>query len=304
MDGIGGLTNANKYDDRDVENLKGNEQVSTKTALNTLANKAGMSDDYAIHGYDATAKELVAEHRAEQDERWAKAVIDVVVPHGDDMTTMYDAVKELNKGKLGDAIRAGSVTAGEKVFFDFIEKAAHGAGLHSASAAMMLPKFVYTMAKASAESVADDAELGQEKKAAFVKSAMHVLVLGSLNGLPQEYVNAARAHYTEDRDAGDIADKMSRALGKNGNNALAGVMQIHCDQGMIAARTMLDAKQSSSDFLRAHPDLAKRYGDDPAFRAGFDGAVYAKVHGQYDDMMKALDQRDARYTAHHVAWRG
>jgi hypothetical protein len=304
MEGIGQLTNANKYDDRDVDNLKGNEQVSTKTALNTLANKAGMSDDYAIHGFDKTAKELVAEHRAEQDERWAAAVIEVVVPPAEYGVAAYEAAKELAKGKLGDAIRDGGIKAGEKFFFEFFEKLGHGLGLHSASMAMILPKVLYALAKVSAESVAADGELGQERKAAFVKSAMHVMVLGGLNGLPPGYVDAAREHYLEDRDAGDIADKMSRALGRNGNNALMGVMQLHCDQGMGAARTMLETKQSASTFLRAHSDLAQRYADDPAFRAGFDGTVYAAAHGQYEQMMRALDSRDARYEAHHVAWRG
>lgn len=304
MDGIGGLTNANKYDDRDVDNLKGNEKVSTKTALNTLADKSGMSDDYAVHGFDPTAKELVAEHRAEQDERWVKTFIDLL-PGGDAVTTAYELHKELKNGKLGEALRTGDQHMLEEAVPELIAKFAEGRkGLHSASGAMALPKIVYTLAKAMAESVAADGELGQARKAAFVKSAMHVLVLGTLNGLPQEYVNAARAHYMEDRDAGDIADRMGRALGRNGNNALMGVMQLHCDQGMGAARTMFETKQSPSDFFRAHPDLAQRYGDDPAFRAGFDGTAHAHAHGQYDEMMKSLDARDARYEAHHIAWRG
>jgi hypothetical protein len=304
MEGIGGLTNANKYDDRDVDNVKGNEQVSTKTALNTLANKAGMSDDYAIHGFDKTAKELVAEHRAEQDERWGEAVIDCL-PGGSYATMAYDVHKLMHEKGLGDAIRSGEWKAVEEFVPEFIAKLAEGAkGLHSASSAMILPKVLYTLSKAMAESVAADGELGQERKAAFVKSAMHVMVIGGLNGLPQAYVDAAREHYMEDRDAGSIADRMSRALGKNGNNALMGVMQLHADQGMGAARTMLETKQPHSDFFRAHPDLAKRYGDDPAFRAGFDGTVYAASHGQYEQMMRALDARDARYEAHHIAWRG
>jgi hypothetical protein len=300
---VGALTNANKYEDRDLDNVKANEQVSTKTALNTLANKAGMSDDYAVHGHDETAPELVAEHQERAQERWIKTFVEAV-PGGEELATAYELHKELKEGKLGEAIKTGDWHVAEHAAKEFLVKMAEGAGLHGAKLAVEIPWILGKLAKAMAESVSDDAELGQEKKAAFVKSGMHVLVLGSLNGLPQEYVNAQRAHYMADRDSGSIADKLGTALGKNGNNALMGIMQLHCDQGIGAARTMFDAKQTPEEFFRAHPDLGKRFADDAAFHAGFEGAMYAQRHGQYDEMMKALDQRDVRYEAHHIAVRG
>jgi maltose-binding protein MalE len=81
-------------------------------------------------------------------------------------------------------------------------------------------------------------------------------------------------------------------------------MQLHCDQGMNAARAMYEAKQTPSEYLAAHPDVAQKYQRDPAFHHGFNGMVFAHDNGQYAEVVMGLDARDARYDAHHVAWRG
>ena len=88
------------------------------------------------------------------------------------------------------------------------------------------------------------------------------------------------------------------------DNSTMAVIQLHCDQGISAARAMYTANQTPDVYLKAHPEVGKRFAEDPAFQAGFKGAMHAKVHGQYDEMMKSLDQRDARFEAHHVAVRG
>jgi hypothetical protein len=74
---------------------------------------------------------------------------------------------------------------------------------------------------------------------------------------------------------------------------------------MNAARAMCDAGLAKEAYLAAHPDVAKRCAEDPAFKAGFDGVVWAKQRGPdtYDAVIKDLEARDVRYEQAHVAWR-
>jgi hypothetical protein len=299
IDGVNGLSKGTSYDDSDVDGMKGKESLSTNTLINRVGNHAGLSQTHNIQGYDKTSTQLVAEHREAQQDKWIEELVSIL-PGADTLVAAAKMREELKHGEVGKAMLEGGTHIAEEKVKEFLEEQLQHAGYKTAGLAIKIPLTIAKLGMAMATSVAEDGELGQERKEAIVKSAMHITILGSLSGLPQGYVDAARSHYLEDKDAVALANKMN-AGGRD--NALMATLQLHADQGMGAARTMVDSKQSSSDFFRAHPDLLKRYGEDAAFRAGFDGAVYAKAHGQYDDMMKSLDARDARYDAHHVAWR-
>jgi len=275
VDGIDRLSKQNDYDDGDIDSLKGHENVSTSAALNAIGNHAGLGDTHALRGRDKTSADIVTEHQAAVRGQWG---------------------------------------------FDPKEAAAHGAGAAAehmaehglqsvmprlafrALGGLALPIHLVELGAKMAESVAADSNAGHDRAEAQVKSAMHVMILGNLNGLPRSYVDSERARYAADAPAG-LVQRMTSALAR-GDNGLMAVAQLHCDQGMNAARAMVQVKQSQPDYFAAHPDVAKRVADDAAFRAGFEGTLRARETGEYDAAMKALDARDARYEAHHVAWRG
>jgi hypothetical protein len=229
---------------------------------------------------------------------WVSEMVSLGAPLA---TAEAEVIKALKEGKLDEAVKTGSKELVKEVAIEVVSHVLEHA-FHSVSGAMTLPVKLVELAKAMAESVADDADTGHERAEARLKSAMHVLITGSLNGLPQDFVDQTRARYAADAPSG-MVDRMTRALGR-GDNALMGVIQLHCDQGIVAARTMVDAHQTPEEFFRGHPDLGKRFENDPAFHDGFAGTLYAREHGQYDDVMKALDARDVRYTQQHVAFRG
>jgi len=275
VDGVNGLSRQNTYDDSDIDQMKGKEALSTNAAINRIGNHAGLGDTHTVRANDKTSGEIVAEHRAEVAKEW---------------TPGAGELKQEAKTHVAIAVAEHGL---KHVGLHFAARALGGAALPAA-----LVQFAFKMTK----SVAADSKVGHEVAEAKVKSAMHTVVLGSLNGLPQAFVNAQRGRYAADAPDG-LVERMSRAMGR-GDNDLMGVIQLHCDQGIAAARAMVDAHQSPAAYLAAHPDVARRCDDDIAFKAGFDGAVYAREHGQWDDMMTALDRRDVRYEAHHVAYRG
>lgn len=83
-------------------------------------------------------------------------------------------------------------------------------------------------------------------------------------------------------------------------------LQLHCDQGMAAARRMLENGQSKDAFLAANPEVSKRYAEDAAFQEGFEALQWAreqKTGDAYKETIKALESRDARYDAVHIPCR-
>jgi hypothetical protein len=268
MGDVSGVSKGNHYSDHDLDALKGNEKISTNAAINRVANHAGADEIHVLHGRDKTEGEIRSEHR------------DGVANEG-----FWDDIKEV--GQLGT---------------EHILEHLEMAGAVDASA-VMLPVSTVLGTLEMMKKVGEDGIVGHERAEAMPRDAMHAVILGNLNGLPQGYVDGERSKLSNEAKDGSFAREMSRQLGRNDNPMMA-IMQLHCDQGMTAARAMVDAKQTPSEYLATHADVAKKYTHDAAFRHGFDGAVFARDNGQYPDIMKALDARDARYEAHHVAWRG
>jgi hypothetical protein len=265
MGDVNGITKGNYYSDRDIDALQGNEKVSTNAAINRVANHAGASEVHVLHGRDKTEGEIRSEHG-------------------------HEVTKEGVKDDVLELLQMG----GEELLDHAVE-------------GLSLPILPLSVLKGTVEmmmKVGEDGIVGHERAEALPRDAMHALILGSLNGLPQGYVDGERARLSNDAKDGSFTREMTRQLGRK-DNAMMGIMQLHCDQGINAARTAFSAGKTPSDYLAANPDVAKKYTHDAAFRHGFDGAVYAhdKSNTQYAEMMTALDQRDARYTQHHVAWR-
>jgi len=65
------------------------------------------------------------------------------------------------------------------------------------------------------------------------------------------------------------------------DHALVALLQLHCDQGMNSAQDMVRSSVTDKDvFLGAHPEVAKRYADDQAFKEGFDAMLWAHGKGR------------------------
>ena len=208
VDGVNGLSKGTSYDDSDVEGMKGKESLSTNTLINRVGNHAGLSDTHNVRGRDATGAELVEKHHDEQQERWIKTFVEMV-PGGGTPVLIAELHHDLKNGDLQKAIEHGDHEAIEHFAEHMAEKMAEHAGYESAKTALAIPHAIYKLTKAMADSVADDAELGQERKEAVVKSAMHIQILGSLSGLPQDFVNNERSRYLEDKDGVALANKMN-----------------------------------------------------------------------------------------------
>lgn len=106
------------------------------------------------------------------------------------------------------------------------------------------------------------------------------------------------------------AIKISNQIGFD-NKPYAATLQLHCDQGMNAARTMIESGGQKEAFLKANPKIAERYAADAAFHNGFDALCWAKTDStkpggnpaSYGEAIEKLNTRDARYDAAHVTYR-
>ena len=99
---------------------------------------------------------------------------------------------------------------------------------------------------------------------------------------------------------------MANRLADAGDHQTMAVIQLHADQGMNAAKDAVDAGLTSQACLKSNPTVAKRYEEDPAFKAGFDAMFWAKEKGApgvYAATAFALSNRDDGYVAHQVQCR-
>lgn len=73
-------------------------------------------------------------------------------------------------------------------------------------------------------------------------------------------------------------------------------LQALCDDGVQAAGRMLDVSADAKAYMKSNPDVAKRYSEDAAFRAGFDAMVWAKKNAPVDgkQMLEDARARDPR----------
>ena len=146
-------------------------------------------------------------------------------------------------------------------------------------------------------------EHGEQLTETLGKDELHLGLVTDLE-LPEGYV-ASKIAKRPDAGRGFQSGTQKMVTPFAGKDkALKAVLQLHSDEGMNAARKMLDAKSNGPTFFSANPAIKERYDSDAAFHAGFDGLRWAKDHGAYDATVKSLQSRDARYDANHIGCRG
>lgn len=144
-----------------------------------------------------------------------------------------------------------------------------------------------------------------EMKDGATRDQMHAAILQRLD-VPAGY----KAEEMKRLDVMNTAQTASSKIrNRFDDHGLGATLQLHCDQGMNAARAMIDAGQSKDAYLKANPKVAERYASDAAFHNGFDALVWAKKDStagnpaSFTNAIKDLDSRDARYDRAHVTYR-
>jgi len=263
----------NRYSRNDVDGLRGHEKDSTSAIMNDARRATSGAAPVAIRGDDKSAKEIREDDREEQLEEFRHPLERITEFRRE--TRIAIAADFLNEG-AGEAVELG------KAGYETLTKNLHAA------------------------------HMGDILHGAVQRDQMQRALLSQLN-IPQGAKEEALERFTEPETEGEASDA-SRLADKLHNDpawhAKMAILQLHCDQGMNAAREMIDSGPHTGvdrmKFSMAHADVAKRCAEDPAFKAGFDAVVWAKKQGDatYKTVCTELASRDARYDAHHVAWRG
>lgn len=277
--GVGGPRTAQKYEESDFDALKGREKESTSAAINRIGRHAGLTQNYAVRGDDKSEREIKAAHHGEQ---------------------AHEGSAELAKTGGKELATHVAELLAEKSIEHAADLSARAAG-----GLLLMPVELVVFGYEMAKGVAEDGKVGQERARAIPTDVMHAACVASLNGLPQAFVDSELARYPDSLKNGTLARTMNDRLANDVDRRAMIVLQLHCDQGMNAARGMCDAKLEKDGFLRSNPDVAKRCTEDMAFKAGFDALVWAHGKGaeSYGAVVKDLEARDARYQQHSVAWR-
>lgn len=144
-----------------------------------------------------------------------------------------------------------------------------------------------------------------EMKDGATRDQLHAAILRNLD-VPAGFKDAEMKKLDVTMTSQSAASKVSDQF-KLGDKALVATLQLHCDEGMHAARTMLQSGKGENAFFEANPAIKKRYAEDVAFHNGFDALCWTKSKeappGAYDAQIKNLESRDARYTAAHITLR-
>jgi hypothetical protein len=140
-----------------------------------------------------------------------------------------------------------------------------------------------------------------EMKDGATRDQLHAAILDRLDlppGFKDQEMKKLDVSMTRQSAASKVSDHI---------DARVATLQLHCDEGMHAARTMLEGSKDKDGFLKANPAIAKRYAEDVAFHNGFDALCWTKSKeappGAYDAQIHNLESRDARYTAAHITFR-
>jgi hypothetical protein len=148
-------------------------------------------------------------------------------------------------------------------------------------------------------------EHGRELRRALLRDEVHAAMLCQLD-LPRGFRGHELERYSSRGATFQAAtQKMATQMG-GGNHALMACIQLHCDEGMTAARRMIEGCHGLGAFLAAHADVARRYREDAAYKAGFDAMVWARKEGtaEYEEAARSLRARVDRYARAGVPLKG
>lgn len=134
------------------------------------------------------------------------------------------------------------------------------------------------------------------------RDQLHAGILDRLE-LPKSFKDAEMKKLDVSMTKQSTAYKVSAHL-----DARAATLQLHCDEGMHAARTMLESSKDKTAFLKENPTIAKRYAEDAAYHNGFDALCWSKNDkaaptGTYEAQVASLESRDARYAQSNITLR-
>jgi hypothetical protein len=220
-----------------------------------------------------------------------------VTVRGDDRTlnkVLEDGKTHIGKGEaVGGALHAIEVAE------------ALGVGEHAMHALGRFPQVLIPLAifGAAQYGMYEMEKSKAEMKDGATRDQLHAAILDRLD-LPTGFKNDEMKKLDVSMTAQSAATKISNQFDL-GDKPLVAKLQLNCDQGMNAAREMIEKGTTQAAYLKAHPECAKRYDDDPAFRNGFDGLTWAKNDSPatYAAEIGKLQSRDARYDAAHISYR-
>lgn len=248
----------------------------------------------ALRKDDATSTIV---NKARRDAGFKETDVEV---RGDDLTldeTLHGRQTHVSKGE------AVAATAHA---YEVIE--AVSAGSRAAHALEFLGRAPHVVLPLIAWGAAQYGMVEMEKSKIAMKDAatrdqLHAAILDRLDvpgGFKQEEMKRLGVSITKQSAASKVSDQFGL-----GDKHLMATLQLHCDQGMNAARDMIAGGTSTDEFLKANKKVADRYAADPAFKNGFDALVWSKKDSPatFKAQIDALDARDVRYCQANIAFR-
>jgi hypothetical protein len=136
---------------------------------------------------------------------------------------------------------------------------------------------------------------GRELNHALQRDEAHVALLANLK-LPNEFKQQEIAKYPHAGTTFQAGSQKITTTLTGKDHALMAVAQLHCDEGMLAAKKCFESGSPPS------PYVLGKCREDAAYRAGFEAAVWA--HGKdaqtYDALLADLKTRTDQYVAAQV----
>lgn len=235
--------------------------------------------------------------------RDTKQTVDV---HGRDLSRREVAEHQNGHGGAAGYIEVGKTAIEGLDMTGLTELCAHAAIHYGANASVIAGLEIGLVAGAPVAAfalgmhqLAEAHEQGDEQNAAVVRENIHVATICALQ-LPEDYKiqRLDNDYKSVPRTNDSPANKMTESLLKD-PKGLA-VLQLHCDQGMNAARDLLASHEDVATFLKENPKIAATYVKDAAFHEGFDAYLSTKDRAALD---KQLNERDGWYAQSQVSFR-
>ncbi|CAN5542049.1 hypothetical protein BH09MYX1_BH09MYX1_43860 [soil metagenome] len=275
MAGVSGVSSRDKLSNEQLDALRDAESgkgLATASVLKQVQTDAGFSKKTTVRGDDATLDEVI------------------------------DDQKGLKHNIAGAIALASKSVEGIEIASVHLPWEAEVVVVGSASGAALAIAAPIVGAGAMIYEVGEAGEKGRAQAEALYKDQTHVAMLVMLK-LPGDFrTNELKKYPMATHEAANgTVDKLTTTMNTK-DKALVAVLQLHCDQGMTAAKSACDAKISAGDYLQSHPALAERYASDPAFKAGFDAMTWSHAQGgaAYAAASADLSTRVIDYDSHRV----
>ena len=247
------------------------KKASTETLLNGAAQQTGKirKDEHIdVHGEDASFREV-----KDGQQPWADPFHTATTLGPGAASTTYDVIEVFAEEGVKHALGAAA---------DFMPVL--GMALEIKETVQALPEAW---------------ERGDQQHEALLRDAAHLAVIETVAGLPEGYrkeQETRRAEaYAGGRSSAPWQAMQTALIAQKGAVPL---LQVRTDEGMKIAENAVRFSLDPDTALKSGSgDLAVRYHNDPAFRAGFDAVMWAKQHGapELEKVLSDLHARDARF---------